>query len=244
MPVPVPSPVATSPGFTLRDDGFSYNDAPLLAPLRLDLRPREIVAILGPSGSGKSTLLKRLAGLLPGGAATDLPGQIAWMAQQDLLLPWLSLRENVLLGARLRGEVADPAAADALLMRLGLGDWIAARPAALSGGMRQRVALARTLIENRPLVLMDEPFSALDAITREEMQDLACELLADRCVMLVTHDPAEACRIADRIFVLSGRPAVLTETAAFPVRGPRDTLSAELLPVLRRVHDMLREAAP
>jgi putative hydroxymethylpyrimidine transport system ATP-binding protein len=229
-------------GFTLRDSGFSYGDAPLLAPLELRLRPGEIVAILGPSGSGKSTLLKRLAGLLPGGEAPDLPGHIAWMAQQDLLLPWLSLRENVLLGARLRGEPADAAVAEALLTRLGLGEWRAARPAALSGGMRQRAALARTLVENRPLVLMDEPFSALDAITREEMQDLACAMLADRCALLVTHDPAEACRIADRIFVLAGRPAVLTEIAVFPHRGPRDTLDDAVLPVLRRVHAALREA--
>jgi putative hydroxymethylpyrimidine transport system ATP-binding protein len=241
LPSPASSTLPPS-GFTLRDSGFSYNDAPLLAPLRLELRPREIVAILGPSGSGKSTLLKRLAGLLPGGSAADLAGQIAWMAQQDLLLPWLSLRENVLLGARLRGAPADPAAADALLARLGLGDWCAARPAALSGGMRQRAALARTLIEERPLVLMDEPFSALDAITREEMQDLACEWLADRCVLLVTHDPAEACRIADRIFVLSGRPALLREVATFPARGPRETLDDAVLPVLRHVHAMLREA--
>jgi putative hydroxymethylpyrimidine transport system ATP-binding protein len=115
-------------------------------------------------------------------------------------------------------------------------------PASLSGGMRQRAALARTLMEDRPLVLMDEPFSALDAITRAAMQELASDMLAHRTVLLVTHDPAEACRLADRIFILSGLPSSLQQVAVLPPVAPRDPLSASVLPVLRSVQAALQKA--
>lgn len=164
------------------------------------------------------------------------------MAQQDLLLPWLSLQDNILLGAHLRGEVPDLALAQSLLMRLGLADRAHALPASLSGGMRQRAALARTLMEKRPLVLMDEPFSALDAITRAAMQDLASDMLSQRCVLLVTHDPAEACRLAGRIFILGGRPASLQLVAELPPPAPRDPLSPSVLPILRSVQAALQTA--
>lgn len=228
--------------FQLQGQGFSYGQHAVLAPFQLDLGANEIVAILGPSGSGKSTLLKLVAGLLPEAPPSPYAGQIAWMAQQDLLLPWLSLRDNVLLGARLRGEPVDRPRAEALLERLGLGAWLDSRPAALSGGMRQRTALARTLMEDHPLVLMDEPFSALDPVTREDMQDLACTMLTDRTVLLVTHDPVEACRMADRIFVLAGRPAALQLVATLSPPKPRDPLTADMLPHLRALQDALRVA--
>lgn len=231
-----PSPAS---GFSLAGHGFSFGPRRVLAPYHLELGGQETVAILGPSGIGKSTLLRQIAGLF---ARSPHGGGIAWMAQQDLLLPWLTIRENVTLGARLRGKAPDRNRAEALLERLGLASAAAARPATLSGGMRQRVALARTLMEDRPLVLMDEPFSALDPVTRESIQDLACELLADRAVLLVTHDPAEACRIADRIFVLSGRPAALRLIAELPQGKPRDVLSTDLLATLRGVHEALRQA--
>lgn len=232
-----PRPAAA--GFSLAGHGFSFGPHQVLAPYRLELGSRETVAILGPSGIGKSTLLRQVAGLL---SPSPHGGRIAWMAQQDLLLPWLTISENLTLGARLRGEPPDWDRAEALLERLGLAGSAAARPATLSGGMRQRVALARTLMEDRPLILMDEPFSALDPVTRESIQDLACELLADRAVLLVTHDPVEACRIADRIFVLSGRPAILRLVADLPQPKPRDVLSADLLGTLRAVHEALRQA--
>ena len=114
------------------------------------------------------------------------------MAQSDLLLPWLGALDNVLLGRRLRGERGGRRAARALLAEMGLAGSESLRPAALSGGMRQRVALARTLFEDRPIVLMDEPFAALDAITRTRLQDLAVARLGGRTVLLVTHDPLEA----------------------------------------------------
>ena len=235
------SPSASAPAFRLAGSGFAYGDRTVLAPFSLDLAAGETVAILGASGCGKSTLLRLIAGLLPG-HPSSFAGRVAWMAQQDLLLPWLSLQDNILLGARLRGEVPDIARAQALLTRLGLADRANTMPAALSGGMRQRTALARTLMEDRPLVLMDEPFSALDAITRAAMQELASEMLSHRSVLLVTHDPAEACRLADRIFVLSGMPAVLQQVAELPPAAPRDPLSTAVLPVLRNVQAALQKA--
>jgi putative hydroxymethylpyrimidine transport system ATP-binding protein len=188
---------------------------------------------VGPSGVGKSTLLRLIAGLeaavTPGQVvASDgqaLAGRIAYMAQQDLLLPWLSALGNVTLGARLRGLPSDSRAARRLLDRVGLGQRLADRPATLSGGMRQRVALARTLAEDRPVVLMDEPFSALDAVTRLKLQDLAAEMLSGRTIVLVTHDPLEAVRLGQRVLVMAGRPARLIEAPlpASPIpRRPDD----------------------
>ena len=184
--------------------------------------------LLGASGIGKTTLLRLIAGIGDENGAEiacsdgrPLAGRVAWMAQHDLLMPWLSVLDNALLGERLRG--GEPGrrrdAARDLLARVGLGDKLEARPAALSGGERQRAALVRTLMEDRPVILMDEPFSALDAITRLAIQDLAARLLAGRTVLLVTHDPREALRLGHRIHVMSGRPARL-EPALEPPGGP------------------------
>ncbi|GAL36098.1 hydroxymethylpyrimidine ABC transporter ATPase component [Vibrio maritimus] len=118
------------------------------------------------------------------------------MAQQDLLLPWLSVIDNVCLASRLNGKKVDDVThqkALVLLDQVGLANKATARPAELSGGQRQRVALARTLMQNKPVVLMDEPFSALDAVTRHKLQELAADLLKDKTVLLITHDPQEAC---------------------------------------------------
>jgi putative hydroxymethylpyrimidine transport system ATP-binding protein len=151
------------------------------------------------------------------------------MAQQDLLLPWRDLLGNVTLGAALRREAPDLARARAMIAEVGLQGREAARPVQLSGGMRQRAALARTLMEDRPFVLMDEPFSAVDAPTRHRLQGLAARLLAGRTVLLVTHDPLEALRLADRILVLRGDPATPEEV---PVPGgapPREATDPALL---------------
>jgi len=139
------------------------------------------------------------------GTTDDIPldGRISYMAQSDLLLPWLSVVENICIGARLRGDVPDMDRAQTLVKRVGLSGHSDKKPSALSGGMRQRVALARTLFEDRPVVFLDEPFSALDAGTRAEMQELAAEVLSDRTVLLVTHDPAEASRMAHQIVVMT-----------------------------------------
>jgi putative hydroxymethylpyrimidine transport system ATP-binding protein len=158
-----------------------------------------------------------------------------------MLFPWLDVIGNVTLGVRLRG--GDPATPDAiararaLLTEVGLAGQERARPDTLSGGMRQRVALARTLMEERPVLMMDEPFSALDAITRVRLQTLAARLLKDRTVLLVTHDPMEAIRLGHRIHVLAGTPARLGEALVPPGETPRRVDDPD---VLRLQGDLLR----
>lgn len=197
---------------TIRFEGSaSHAGKPLFGPVSLTLDAGRWTCLLGPSGVGKTTILRMIAGLESGAefegtiTASDgapLPPRIAWMAQEDLLLPWATVRENVTLGARLRGDPAQPAPVDALLAEVGLTDHARKKPNALSGGQRQRTALARTLMEDREVILLDEPFSALDARTRADMQDLAFRLLEGRTVLLVTHDPGEAARLGHRIHVL------------------------------------------
>ena len=233
------------PGLAIRGLTLRYRHETVFENLSFDIEPGRLVALLGPSGVGKTSLLKIIAGLLPADAgrvaATDdapLKRRVAYMGQSDFLLPWASALSNVMLGARLRGEPADPARANALLERVGLAGRAAALPATLSGGMRQRVALARTLYENRPIVLLDEPFSALDAITRAKVQDLATELLAGRTALFITHDPAEACRLSHHLFVLSGQPARLGAPITVPGAPPRDL---ENLAVLQTQAHLLRQ---
>jgi putative hydroxymethylpyrimidine transport system ATP-binding protein len=226
-----------APALDIAIPGLAFDGWQVLGALQIALPAGRCTALLGPSGVGKSTLLRLVAGLIaaPKGAriaASDgapLAGRVAWMAQQDLLLPWLRLRENVLLGARLRGERPDVARADALIAAVGLAGRERAWPAELSGGMRQRAALARTLMENRPIVLMDEPFSAVDAPTRHRLQDLAARLLAGRTVLLVTHDPLEAMRLAHKVMVLRGMPATAEEIEVPDTAPPRDTRDARVM---------------
>jgi len=250
----------SAPGLRLTGAHLSYAGSALFSDLSLSLPGGRITCLLGPSGVGKSSLLALLAGLeeaaegrVEAEDGRPLAGRVAWMAQQDLLLPWLSVLDNVTLGDRLRDRRRDAPRALALLDEVGLAARAGDRPAALSGGMRQRVALARTLYEDRPLVLMDEPFSALDAVTRLELQDLAAELLRGRTVLLVTHDPLEALRIGHRVLVLAGRPAELGEAIEPPGPPPRAldapgllALQAALLTQLRAAHAAGRnaEAAP
>ena len=157
-------------------------------------------------------------------------------------MPWLTVLENCLLGYRLRQQSVsgeEKSKALALLSRVELGNAIHLYPAQLSGGMRQRVTLVRTLLEERPIVLMDEPFSSLDVITRLKLQDLAAELLAARTVLLVTHDPLEALRLADRVFVLSGAPAVLSEPLIPDGPRPRPPKDLNVLKIQGQLLDLL-----
>ncbi|WP_299362014.1 ATP-binding cassette domain-containing protein [uncultured Paracoccus sp.] len=190
----------------------------LFAPVDLTLPPLSVTCLLGASGVGKSTLLRLLAGLPTGvafrGRVERLPA--ALMGQDAGLLPWLTVAQNVGLGARLRGEPEAPARTARLIEAVGLEGSAGRLPAQLSGGQRQRVALARTLAEDRPLVLLDEPFSALDVRLRLLIGDMAVRLLTGRTVLIVTHDPAEAARLGDRIVVMT--PEGLSEQP--PPRGP------------------------
>lgn len=236
---------ASGVGLTLRGASLDYDGRNVFRDLDLDLPAGEITCLLGPSGVGKSSLLRLIAGLAPTATAltasdgAPLEGRIAYMDQRDLLYPWLTVVDNVLLGSRLRREAPDRERALALLERVDLADRAADRPQVLSGGMRQRAALARTLMEDRPIVLMDEPFSSLDALTRLKLQDLAAELLADRTVLLVTHDPLEALRLGHGIHVLSGAPAVLDAPLRPAGPPPRDAtdmaLHARYVELLRRL---------
>ena len=235
---PTPGFAPPSLGVRIAHGSLVYDGKPVFAGLNAEFAGGSFTCILGASGVGKSSLLRMIAGLGTGPPDTalgsdggTLTGRIAYMDQRDLLLPWLSALDNVLLGTRLRGERQDSDRALALLAEVGLTDSAALLPAQLSGGMRQRVALARTLMEDQPVVLMDEPFSAVDALTRMKLQDLSARLLGGRTVILVTHDPLEAARLADGIHVLSGSPAALG-AGTFPSgptpRNPGDPKVNEL----------------
>lgn len=237
-----------APSIHLR--GTHYIDGQrLFGPVDVVLPAQQWTCVLGRSGVGKSTLLRLIAGLPRAGTfdgqitASDGVGtadRISVMSQSDLLLPWLSVLENTVLGARLRGENPDLHKAEILLERVGLSRHRHKKPSALSGGMRQRTALARTLMEDRCIALLDEPFSALDASTRADMQELAAEVLADKTVLLVTHDPAEAVRLGHRIIVLTPKAALPWPTPQYaPIRDQfaPETVAcqADLLAQLRRV---------
>lgn len=229
-----------APGLMLDGVSVSYAGRAILSGLSLEIAGGGVTAFLGPSGVGKSTLLRRVAGLVDGAGrvvASDglgLDGRVAFMGQTDLLMPWLTVTGNAALGARLRGEAADETRLAGVIDAVGLTGHETKRPCALSGGMRQRTALARTLMEDRPVVLMDEPFSAVDALTRLKLQDLAARLLADRTVLLVTHDPWEAIRIADRIIVLAGDPAAIAFDVSPESAAPRSPDMPEARDLWRR----------
>ena len=219
---------------------LGFGKTKIFADLAVDFAPGSLTCILGSSGVGKSSLLRMIAGLVPDSIgiimASDgelLTGRVAYLDQRDLLLPWLCALDNVMLGARLRGEPQDRSRATALLGQVGLADQHHKLPRQLSGGMRQRVALARTLMEDRPVVLMDEPFSAVDALTRMKLQDLSARLLTGRTVVMVTHDPMEAARLGNCIHVLSGSPATLDDGLHPAGSVPRDLADPEVADLQR-----------
>jgi NitT/TauT family transport system ATP-binding protein len=216
-----------------------------LRGLSLVARPGEIVAVVGPSGCGKTTLLELVCGLTTPDAGTVDAAPAALMAQRDLLLPWRSAADNAALALRVAGvpREAARARAAALLGDFGLAGFERARPGELSGGMRQRVAFARTLLSGRTVLCLDEPFAALDALTRQEMQDwLAGALLAQpRTVLLVTHDVEEAIVLADRVLVLSPRPGRVVASLDVDVARPRSRTDPALVALRQRA---LRELRP
>ena len=236
-PVPAGANGSGAEGTALAVRGVSHSFGSLRAldGVGLEASPAEVLGIVGPSGCGKTTLLELVAGLRQpdagsisigaAGAAEDRLSLSAYMPQRDLLLPWLNAIDNAGLAARVAGASRAEARRQAapLFARLGLDGFELARPQELSGGMRQRVAFLRTLIAGRPLLLLDEPFASLDAITRAEMQEwLAGVLAGDRhTVLLVTHDVEEALYLSDRVAVLSPRPGRVA--AELEVPAPRES---------------------
>jgi NitT/TauT family transport system ATP-binding protein len=193
----------------------------------LEVRAGEAVAIVGPSGCGKSTLLELLAGLQQPDEGTVAGGgeTCAFMPQSDLLLPWRDALGNAALALECTGTSAKAArrAAAPLFERFGLAEFEDAYPRQLSGGMRQRVAFLRTLLAGRPALLLDEPFGALDSITRASMQEWLTGALAEepRTLLLVTHDVEEALYLADRVAVMSPRPGRIVAHLGIPFARPR-----------------------
>ena len=237
---------AISPTVFLENVSFAYSEDVIFRSVNFKVKGGQWTCLIGPSGCGKSTLLRLISGTLREGFSGKIRfsigdshyGLTAWMAQKDLLLPWLNVLDNVCLGARLRGEISQEKRKKAisLLKDAGLGAYLSSLPLELSGGMRQRVALLRTLMEERSVILMDEPFSALDALTRLKLQDLAASLVKGATVLMVTHDPLEALRLGHRVYVMTGRPARLSDALILPGSPPRKpgdpaiiSLQAELL---------------
>jgi ABC-type nitrate/sulfonate/bicarbonate transport system ATPase subunit len=225
---------AGAPKLELRGLGKSFGRLEVLRDLSLEARAGEFVAILGPSGCGKSTAFSILTGgtpastgdvLIDGSANGVPPGHFAYMPQSDALLPWRRVLENATLGLEVRGMAREEARERVrpLLATFGLDGFERSYPFQLSGGMRQRAALLRTVVQECEVLLLDEPFGALDALTRTEMQRWL-EAVWERfrwTVLLITHDVREAVYLADRIYVLSPRPATVVAEFAVPLARPR-----------------------
>jgi NitT/TauT family transport system ATP-binding protein len=224
---------ATDAGIAIRGLSHSFGELEVLSALDLEAPPHTVLGLVGPSGCGKSTLLEILCGLREpstgtvevggGTAAAERLARCAFMPQRDLLLPWYSALDNAALALRNRGIGRAEARrrAGELFGRFGIAGFERSRPSALSGGMRQRVAFLRTLVAGKPVLALDEPFAALDAITRAEMQEwLAGALREDpRTAVLVSHDVEEALYLCDRVAVLSARPGRVV--AELPTPAPR-----------------------
>jgi NitT/TauT family transport system ATP-binding protein len=245
----------------------SFDGLTVLDGFDFDVSPGETLALVGPSGCGKSTLLELICGLAdPASGTLEVSGQgaasgrlsaCALMPQSDCLLPWFSAIDNAGLGLTNQGMSKARARREAapMLERIGLAGFEQSRPRELSGGMRQRVAFARTLLSAKPVLLLDEPFASLDAITRAELQEWLLPMLADRrhTIVLVTHDVEEALYLADRVAVLSARPGRVIETVDSPQAPPGAGRSAAVSEpgfvalrerILARMADESRMAGP
>ena len=217
-----------------------------LAGVSLRAAHGELLAVVGPSGCGKTTLLELICRLQSPERGTLECPSAALMPQRDLLLPWLSAVDNAALALRIAGHSRTDAREGAakLFAEFGLDGFQQARPAELSGGMRQRVAFLRTLLSGKELLCLDEPFGALDAITRGEMQDWLAVTLGDapRTIVLVTHDVEEAIVLADRVLVLSPRPGRVIDELDVDIPRPRARTDAEVMLLREHVLGVLAPA--
>ena len=232
----------------------SFDGAEVLKELSLHIQEDEFVAVLGPSGSGKSTLFHLIGGLyepdegtiaLGGDKINGQKGSVSYMPQSPSLLPWRSILDNVLLGAELAGH-KDKEAALQMMDKAGLSGYERAYPHQLSGGMKQRAAFIRSLLSPQPLILLDEPFSALDEFTRSEMQKWLLDIWQSnkRSILFVTHNIEEALFLADRILVLSEKPARVIAEFQVEFTRPRAediTLTEEFLQYKKDIYKVLKK---
>lgn len=226
---------------------------PVLAGIDLQARRGEFVAVLGPSGCGKTTLLNIISGLIPldegrilidGQEVASGRGHVTYQQQNDLLLPWRTARENALLGPELSGDKRRARReAERLFLQFGLAGFEKCYPAELSGGMRQRVALIRTLLTQKELLLLDEPFGSLDAMTRGVLHRYVLQVFEDfrRTIIFVTHDLEEALLLSDRVYLLTSRPAEVKAVLAVPLPRPRERTDPGFIKLERELDRLVQE---
>jgi ABC-type nitrate/sulfonate/bicarbonate transport system ATPase subunit len=233
-----PDGVDTSPKIELQGIGHTFfldgRPLPVLQGIDLRVYPGEFVSLIGPSGCGKSTLLNIIAGLeeptlggirSDGQSARRRLGYVGYMHQKDLLLPWRTVLDNAILGLELRGVPRPKARRQALELveQFGLKGFEGTYPSLLSGGMRQRAAFLRTVLADQEVILLDEPFGALDALTRANMQEWLLQLWESwgKTVLLVTHDVEEALLLSDRVYVMTARPGRVKMVLTVELSRPR-----------------------
>ncbi|MET3683346.1 ABC-type nitrate/sulfonate/bicarbonate transport system ATPase subunit [Alkalibacillus flavidus] len=233
----------------------SFGDQHVLDDIQFSVDEGEFVSILGPSGSGKSTLFRLIGGIetptsgdihLNGRSITGKPGSVSYTPQSPSLFPWRTVLENVLLGQEIQGEKDYDKALD-MIERAGLASYEHAYPHELSGGMKQRASFIRSILSPQSLILLDEPFSALDEFTRIDMQQWLLSMWENhkRTIVFVTHNIEEAMFLSDRVIILSHRPATIQSTFDIPFSRPRHEdllLSQDFLTLKKDIYHDMRQS--